>query len=45
MKTDKKVSHIIADVAVIDRDEKMWYTMDFAIPMNLIMLKKRGEED
>ena len=41
MKTDKKVSHIIADVVVIDRDEKMWYFMDFAIPMNLIMLKKK----
>ena len=41
MKTDKNMSYNIADVVLIERDEKMWYTMDFAIPMNLIMLKKK----
>ena len=41
MKTDKNMSYNIADVVLIEREEKTWYMMDFVIPMNVIMLKKR----
>ena len=32
IKTDKKVSYNRPDVVVIDRDQKMWYTVDSVIP-------------
>ena len=34
IKTDRKVSHNRPEVVVIDREENMWYIVDFAIPMD-----------
>ena len=34
---------VIPDVAVIDREEKTWYIVDFAIPMDHHVKKKEEE--
>ena len=35
IKTDRKVNHNRADMVVIDREERMWYIVDFTIPVDL----------
>ena len=34
IKTDRKVKYNRPDVVAIDREENMWYIVDFAIPMD-----------
>ena len=43
-KTDRKVSYNKPDVVVIDREEKTWYIVDFAIPMDHHVNKKEEEK-
>ena len=35
IKTDKKVNYNRPDMVVVDREEHMWYIVDFAIPVDL----------
>ena len=35
IKTDRKVNYNRPDMVVIDREEHMWYIVDFAIPVDL----------
>ena len=35
IKTDRKVNHNRPDMIVIDREEHIWYIVDFTIPMDL----------
>ena len=35
IKTDRKVNYNRPDMVVIDREERMWYIVDFAIPVDL----------
>ena len=35
IKTDRKVNHNRAAMVVIDREERMWYIVDFTIPVDL----------
>ena len=41
MKTNRKMIYNRLDVAVIDREENMWYIVDFAIPMDHHAKKRR----
>ena len=44
LKTDRKVSYSRPDVVVIDREESMWYIVDFAIPMDHHVKEKEEEK-
>ena len=44
IKTDRKVSYNRPDVVVIGREEKTWYIVDFAIPMDHHVKEKEGEK-
>ena len=44
IKTDRKVKYNRPDVVVIDREENMWYIVDFAIPMDHHVKEKEEEK-
>ena len=43
-KTDLKVSYNRPDVVVIDREENMWYIVNFAFPMDHHVKEKEEEK-
>ena len=44
IKTDMKVSYNRPDVAVIDKEENMWYIVNFAIPVDHYVKEKEEEK-